>query len=219
MVCCAGALVSALSITAVVLQSPALAHAPTGDRDFAIAHYRQMPTYSIRATPLRVPRGHRESAVTAVVVGLGYLIAILVLVGLLAATVAVLRSWWQRRPRRQNGAGLVADPVPLVHRGLEEARRRLDFGAPDDAIVACWVALEQAAARSGVEPDPADTPSELVIRILDSMNVDTASLQELSQLYHRARFGLDPTTDDDRESARRSLERVAASLDARVSVP
>lgn len=210
-----GALIAGLALAAIVLRSPPLAHAPNGNRDFVIGRY-PLPSYSIPMVPIRAGHRHTTSTVAGAISGIGLAVAMMVVLALIVAVGLGIASWWRRRPRRQAASAATVDPVPALRVGLREAQERLRFGAPDDAIVECWAALETAAARSGIAPDPADTPSELVIRILDSLQADSDALQTLSQLYHRARFGTDPTTDRDRDLARESLQRITAGLQERV---
>ncbi|MFC6713341.1 DUF4129 domain-containing protein [Branchiibius cervicis] len=65
-------------------------------------------------------------------------------------------------------------------------------------------------------PLASDTSSEFTLRLLDSLDVDSEALQQLSLLYRRARFGSDPIGEADRELAARYLERIRSDLDTRV---
>lgn len=210
-----GALIAGLALAAIVLRSPGLAHGPTGNRDFGIGHYRA-PTYSLHSLGFTAPPRQGDSAVTGAIAGVGVIVAVAVLLAIAVAIVWGLVIWWQRRPRRQRIPASTADPVHVLRDGIEEAQQRLRFGAPEDSIIDCWAALEEAAARSGTAPDPAGTPSEFVIRLLDSHDADSEALQRLSTLYRRARFGSEPSSEADRESARENLELIATSLRVRV---
>jgi hypothetical protein len=80
-----------------------------------------------------------------------------------------LWSWLRDRggPRRRpepSGPMVIADDepeLPVLRRGALEAQRHLvEIGRPIDAVVAAWLALEEAAASSGVRRSPAQTPTE-----------------------------------------------------------
>lgn len=101
--------------------------------------------------------------------------------------------------------------APTVHRGVIEAQVLLDSVAdPTDAVVAAWVALEEAAARSGVPRRPADTPTELATRVLTATEADAGAVTTLLGLYHRARFSTVGVGPDAVVQARRCLTVLAA---------
>src|SRR5690606_41353297 len=90
--------------------------------------------------------------------------------------------------------------------------RRVEHRAPSDAIQAAWVAVEQAAGRSGVERAPSATPTEFTVAVLDRTKVDPSAIRTLLGLYHRARFSTHPATDDDVALARECLTRLDEGL-------
>lgn len=112
------------------------------------------------------------------------------------------------------GATAVHDvEVARLRSGVDEAVERLDApAAPADAIVAAWVALEEAAARSGFPRDPAHTPTEFTLEVLDRARADHAAARTLLGLYLRARFSDEPLGPDDVVAARRALDVIAAGL-------
>ena len=71
-----------------------------------------------------------------------------------------------------------------VDSGLDQ----MASGSPGDAVIACWVALEAAAATAGISRLPAETPSEFTVRVLALGNVSGSALSELAELYREARF-------------------------------
>lgn len=144
---------------------------------------------------------------------------------LLAVAVAVvvwrLLLWWWHTPRRaaaRLGASVVAEPepeLPVLRRGVAAARRSLDEVAdPTDAILAAWLALEEAAAHSGVGRRPAQTPTEFTVAVLAATRADADATGELLALYHRARFSRHPVTRGHVEQAAHCLGRLAAGWDA-----
>lgn len=148
----------------------------------------------------------------------------LVALALVAWLVRGLWRWFRYRdaPRRRaepaSGAvGVRADEpdLPVLRRGVAEARRFLaDVDRPVDAVVAAWLALEEAAGSSGVHRSPAQTPTEFTVAVLERTSADAGTTAELLALYHRARFSRQPIGPDDVARASRCLERLAADWDA-----
>ena len=210
-----GIALAVITIAAVVVRSPPMIHAPTKDRDFALFHYPQ-PSYSIPTVSVNARRGHGSSLIPGTVSGVVIAFVLILLFGILFGLGWFVLAWWDRRPRRSDRPTWVAEPVPELLAGVDDAQRRLAGGQPANAIVACWMAVEEAAARSGVPALASDTSAEFTLRLLDSLDVDSEALQQLSLLYRRARFGSDPIGEDQRELAATYLRRIRADLDARV---
>lgn len=151
-------------------------------------------------------------------------LCVAVLVYLLVVAVrALLRSWAARDQTARDEApdDLVVDAddealTPVLRAGVARAAQALAGGAdPGDAVVAAWVALEEAAERSGVERDPAHTASELTVAVLDATRADPEATRTLLGLYLTARFSTRPVTDDDVRRAQECLEALADGLGAR----
>ncbi len=120
-------------------------------------------------------------------------------------------------PDLETGFELVdPDPEAVVSEleaGLAEAAEHLRReGEPSDAVVAAWVALEAAALRSGVPRDPAATPTEFAVEVLDRTAADRTATRSLLAAYHRVRFSGLPVTVDDVERAAADLRQVAATI-------
>lgn len=96
--------------------------------------------------------------------------------------------------------------------GLDEALRLvLQLSDPTEAIVAAWLALEEAAAMIGTPRGPADTPTEFTAKVLAHTPADRIAVGALLQLYHRARFSTGGVGADARASAGRCLRDLADS--------
>lgn len=142
----------------------------------------------------------------------------------LALVVRVARGLARRlRPDVQP---LVAEPLPeppdpephlpALEAGVAEAEARLRReGVPADAVIAAWVAVEAAARRSGVPRDPAATPTEFALQVLDSTPADPRATRSLLAAYERARFSRIPVTPQDVDRAAADLRAIAATLDRR----
>lgn len=151
------------------------------------------------------------------------------LMGFLALSILVglgfLARWlWQRRPRRAvviedkpvaTPAGVLGPEPDLstLLQGAETAERILaePDGQPRDLVLRCWLAIEDAAARSGLRRAPSDSPSEFTGAVLRSTAADRTAVDTLLHLYHRARFSPHPVSDDDVRAARTAVVRLAAT--------
>jgi hypothetical protein len=132
--------------------------------------------------------------------------------------------------RQDGGGGLVRrrrrpphrPPPPVPDRpavesfteAVEVALRRLDEGEPADAVVACWVQLEQAAAEAGTARRPSETPAQLVTRVLAQHLVTRETLERLVGLYREARYSRHVLGPGARAEARMALERLRGELTA-----
>ncbi|HWG98593.1 MAG TPA: DUF4129 domain-containing protein [Pilimelia sp.] len=146
--------------------------------------------------------------------------ASLLLCGLaVAAAVAAAVPAALRRRVRGRSQGPTPDRVAearevlaAVDAGLEE----LDDADADPrrAVIACWVRLEQAAAAAGTARGVADTPAELVGRLLTAHAVSADVLAALAAVYREARYATRPVTGATRDRARAALHRLRAELAA-----
>ncbi len=142
-------------------------------------------------------------------------------------TLLFLAAWWLfNRGRRLRptfpdhvvsdwGVDATEPDLPTLRQGAEDARRLIRGTAdPSDAVIAAWLALEDASARSGVARKPAQTPTEFTVTVLSSNNADTGATSGLLGLYHLARFSSHPIGREEIEAALTHLERLAVSWDA-----
>jgi hypothetical protein len=109
--------------------------------------------------------------------------------------------------------------IPVLLRGVEAARASLAAHAdPGDAVVAAWLALEEAAHDSGLDRNPAETPAEFTVRVLAATGADARATTELLELYHGARFSRHVVTTADVDHAADCLGRIAASWPTPIEV-
>jgi hypothetical protein len=99
-----------------------------------------------------------------------------------------------------------------VEVGADELRAGSD---PGDAVLACYVAMERAAAAAGTERQPHETPEDLLRRMLAAHRVDPASARELTALYEGVRFGARVSDESMRQRALRCLESLRDGLAVR----
>lgn len=93
----------------------------------------------------------------------------------------------------------------------EEALAEADIR---NGIVACWVLLEEAAAEAGFPRRPSETPTEFVIHVLHSLDVDPRPVAELAGLYHEARFSSHRLSEGSRARAEVALAGIHSGLSA-----
>jgi Domain of unknown function (DUF4129) len=128
-------------------------------------------------------------------------------------------------PSLRVGPTAVADARPMIDRALAAAENELaDRGhrEPRDAVVACWLRLEEGAAAAGVRRLPAQTPTEFTTALLNALlpgEAERAALEDLRRLYAQARFGSSPVDDAAPQRAAVALAAVRAGLLAAGPVP
>lgn len=151
--------------------------------------------------------------------GVGALVIVVlaaVLFGFAMVLVALSSIRFYRRKRTRVRVVLADETVTGNESWLTDASRRalvqMDRkigGPPSDAVIAAWVELEESAARTGIERQPHQTPTEFTAAVLAGQNADEKALRTLRRLYHRARFGKPGSiTEDDASQARRALETI-----------
>lgn len=163
-----------------------------------------MPT----AVPRTVPSGHAVPAGWLLMIALGVVFLLLALAVFL---------WWRtgRRQRPVESVDVVEPevltPLPALRAGVAEAERRLLGDTdPTNAIIVAWLALEEAAAGSGVRRRPSQTPTEFTLGVVEGTGVDPAPVHALLRLYHRARFSVVGSPPADLAAARRCVSELAA---------
>lgn len=110
-----------------------------------------------------------------------------------------------------DSAAAVAQVRDTLRAGLAD----IDAGGdPRRAVIACWLRLERLAAGIGAARREADTPAELVARLLAAHDVDDPVLRRLADAYRLARYA--PVSVDENlvETAREALRDVDAQLSA-----
>lgn len=85
-------------------------------------------------------------------------------------------------------------------------------GRASDAVVACWVLLERAAAAAGTPRSAPQTPTEFTAGVLAQHHADRDAVATLLALYHEARFGGAALPDEAAETAAAALHTISASL-------
>lgn len=174
------------------------------------------PVITVPQNPVSTNRIVWPSWLMALLPIVGVLLMVLVVLAVMGVRVArPLAHFSWRRQRRLRGREIV--PLPEISErdlsvNVEAARLALLTGSPRNAIVACWMQLEQDAAKAGLARLVAETPAEYVERVIVSSSVDPAPINELAALYREARFSRHRLDDADRTRALGTLRRVEATL-------
>lgn len=109
--------------------------------------------------------------------------------------------------------------VDRLAEAVESGLQTVDSGTATDAVIACWVALEDAAASAGVARETSETPAEFTVRVLAVGGISEPELLGLAQLYREARYSTHGSTEAARAQARAALIRLRDELAAAVATP
>jgi hypothetical protein len=147
-------------------------------------------------------------------------VGLLALAGLVVwYVVGVVRSRDWSRPRGVGRSGDDVESAPAdVRRALaasvDEVLDQLEQGETRNAIIGCWLRLEEAAASAGVSRRPTETAGDLTERVLAMHRVDARKLTRLADLYREARFSSHALGEPARVEARSALQSVRDDLTA-----
>jgi hypothetical protein len=193
------------------------------DRRFGPHTQPALPTPSGQADPGNLREVTKDVRQTMDLAWLGTVVVTLMYVAVAVAVFLAARAAWRRRwrpPERPRDADFEVLPTTVARRLAEERATQLaavEQGDVRDGIVACWLRLEEAVAAAGVRPGVAETSTELVSRVLHSLDVDPRAVATLAALYREARFSEHPMGEDARAAARASLTRLHEDLRASVT--
>lgn len=157
----------------------------------------------------------RVLAILAVAYTVLFVLATLTLLGYLVFL--GLRRLFTALEERETGAPATQPDEATAAQEVREALRAglADIDAGGDArraIIACWLRLERAAAAAGTARMAADTPGDLVTRLLSRHRVSRRALEQLAGAYRRARYAPAEVGDDLLQVAGRALRDVDAEL-------
>jgi hypothetical protein len=107
--------------------------------------------------------------------------------------------------------------IQRLAEAVESGLTAVDSGTATDGVIACWVALEDAAASAGVPREPSETPAEFTVRVLGVGAVSEPELLRLAQLYREARYSTHGSSEEARAEARAALLRLRDDLSAVVA--
>ena len=142
------------------------------------------------------------------------------LVFVIVAAVAI-SLWWAARLRRPALPRLLPDAADADELREAVESGRLAFAELDDAraaIIACYVAMESSLGDRGAARGVADTPDELLARVVSAGIVRGAAARRLTGLFYEARFSTHPLGRAERDAASAALDELAAELGASAEV-
>ncbi|MFE2457330.1 DUF4129 domain-containing protein [Streptomyces sp. NPDC059402] len=180
------------------------------------------PTFATPPTQER-PRGsgdHSSLPLRLVLLALAAVVAVLVVV----AVVRRLRRFWLSLPYRPGPLGSTApqeDYARLLLSAVHLGRRAL-AGTDDDAraaVIACYAAMEDALAASGVRRQASDSPADLLTRAADAGFAPGPAGPRLTALFREARYSSHPMDASHRAAAAAALEEIASLLGDRQPDP
>ena len=207
-----------LAVGVLVVLAPATAPSWSVSDRFGV--WGGAPSYTPRPLPPLVRPTGEETLPPLEGSGVGN-VALPVLWALLVLGLLAVAFWvWRMLPRPvtkanaddTSGPAATGHDAPAVRQGVSDAQQLLHTVVdPTDAVLAAWVALEGAAAGSGLPRHPADTPTEFTARVLTATGADANAVTRLLALYHRARFSAGGVGPDAVVEARHCLAALAAS--------
>jgi hypothetical protein len=104
---------------------------------------------------------------------------------LVAGVIAAIVVRRMRGDDWEREAALSAALDEVLADTLDDLRAEQD---PRRAVIRAFARMEKTFAAHGVARDPAETPRQYVVRALDTLGVSSASVQQLTRLYERAKF-------------------------------
>jgi hypothetical protein len=185
-------------------------------------HYFIKPQHPLPVTlpappPVVLPKLHKASA--PLHIPLGPILYGLLVLALVAAVAISL--WWASRLRHLALPRLLPDAADADELREAVESGRLAFAELDDAraaIIACYVAMERSLADQGAARGAADTPDELLARVISAGIVRGAAARRLTGLFYEARFSTHPLGRAERDAASAALDELAAELGAGAEV-
>lgn len=166
-----------------------------------------------------VVEGVLQALVLVVVAAVAVAVVVSVVRGLLGVRRLLLAGskGGRRSSAYDPGEGTSEDATEPLRRRLV---RSLDVGLPavesapepPEAVIACYLGMEQALRDSGTSRAPAETQAELLSRVLVEHAVPAGAAAQLTDLFLVARFSRAPVDDTMRADALRALTRVRTAL-------
>jgi hypothetical protein len=175
----------------------------------------QTPSARTRSQP--PDRGHASFDLSAFLVVLAIVIGALLLAGLAAAAVRLLRETLAASPTASAPATGEAEDEALAA-ALLAGRSALAGDDARAAIIACYAAMEASLEQVGIIREHSDSPSDLLRRATspDLSGDEAQHAAALTELFREARFSTHPMTARQLDEARGALDAVTAALTERI---
>lgn len=126
-----------------------------------------------------------------------------------------------RRPAEQDPDGSQWHTLLAAELGIAATEQLVEIavGTPRNAIVACWVRLQEATGRAGLPAVPSETPREFAARAMRLLGLETTAMGVLAELYREARFSEHPLGEEHRSQAVAALTVLVAQLAVPATTP
>ncbi|MFA3876191.1 DUF4129 domain-containing protein [Streptomyces sp. MMCC 100] len=172
--------------------------------------------------PQERPHGSTDHSSLPLYLVLAVLAAVVVVL-VAVAVVRRLRRFRLSVPHRPGPAGTAPqdDDARLLLSAVHSGRRAL-AGTDDDAraaVIACYAAMEDALAASGVPRHASDSPADLLTRAADAGFAPGPAAPRLTALFREARYSSHPMDGSHRSAAATALEEIASLLGDREPDP
>ena len=158
------------------------------------------------------PPGNDRGAPAAPDQPLGYLVALLVCLGLAGAGVLLLRSVGEGQTEPM-GDDESHDLLDEIDAGIDDLGTIED---PREAVIACYRRMQSAATSAGIQRRDSDTPFELLHRLVQRTSVSEESARRLTILFEAAKFSTATIDETMRRDALDSLFEIRSHLGAGV---
>lgn len=191
----------------------------SGHEPLPLPSPRQDPVPTVPPAQHAGHAGHTmHFGLTRILLGLG--IALLVVVVVIAA----LRLWRHltRSPAPETPAtyAMLDDEQERLVQAVDSGRRALLDGTDArPAVIACYAAMEESLADSGVTRRASDSPQDLLERAVTGGLPTGAAAAALTALFREARYSTHPMDDSHRDRAAAALAEIADGLRSRTSGP
>ncbi|WP_427885044.1 DUF4129 domain-containing protein [Kribbella sp. GL6] len=173
--------------------------------------FTQTPPDAATPSPRLLPQHDTPGWLLGLWQAIIYLIIAAVLVFVVLVIVRVVRRI--RLPKAEPAdEGWERVKAERLAAAVDTGLAQIDSGTASDAVVACWVALEEAAASAGAAREPSETPAEFTVRVLGVGGISEPELVRLGRLYREARYSTHGSTEEARTIARTALLRLREEL-------
>ncbi|HEY3477280.1 MAG TPA: DUF4129 domain-containing protein [Streptomyces sp.] len=157
----------------------------------------------------RLPFGLR----LVLILGLCLLVAAAVIAAIFLLRIRLRRPRWKRHPRRAAYGAAYDNEQDVLADAVDSGRRALRDGADARAaVIACYAAMEESLADSGVVRRASDSPQDLLERAAGSGLLTGQGAGALTRLFREARYSSHPMDDGHRQRAADALAGIAAQL-------
>jgi hypothetical protein len=215
------AVLALLAVAVVARSSPSHPFVETTGRiEQPTAPPRSLPTLAVPTAPVNPTPAQQQGKGG----GSQWLAWSLLAIGLATFVMIASRTTWRLRiPRLERAPERAEEELPdeqaqdaaapeELTAAVEEGLDTLRHGPVSDAIIACWVRVEDAASEAGTRIRPSETSAEFVDRVLGTYGAGPEALRQMAAMYREARFSTHTLDEDSRARARRCLRTILDDL-------